>query len=58
MVEYFAEGRPYKMEMEGKGSFQIHDFSNEVRCIYRIMMSHVLSVQSLTLITMERAQCP
>ena len=30
MVEYFVKGRLHEMEMEGKGSFQIHDFSNEV----------------------------
>jgi hypothetical protein len=57
MVECFAEGRPHQMETKGKSRFQIHDFSNEVRCIYRIVMSRVLPVLSLTLITMEKARC-
>jgi hypothetical protein len=38
-------------------SFQIHDFSNEVRCIYHVVMSRVLQILSLTLITMDRARC-
>jgi hypothetical protein len=41
---------------EGEGSFQIHDFSNEVRCIYRVVMSHVVPMVSLTMITMDRAR--
>jgi hypothetical protein len=57
MVACFAEGRPHRMETEGKGSFQVHDFSNEVRCIYRVVMSRVLPVLSLTMITMDRARC-
>jgi hypothetical protein len=55
MVSCFAEGCPNQMETEGEGSFQIHDFSNEVRCVYRVVMSCVLPVLSLTLITMDRA---
>jgi hypothetical protein len=43
------------METEGESNFQIHNFSNEVRCIYRAVMSLVLLVLSLTLITMDRA---
>jgi hypothetical protein len=42
------------MKAEGKGSFQVHDFSNEVKCIYQVVMSHVLLVLSLT---MDRARC-
>ena len=57
MVEYFAEGRLHEMETEGENSFQIHDFINEVWCIYCILMSRVLPVLSLTLITIERARC-
>jgi hypothetical protein len=34
MVACFAEGRPHHMETEGESNFQVHDFSNEVRCIY------------------------
>jgi hypothetical protein len=34
MVACFAEGRPHRMETEGEGSFQVHYFNNEVRCIY------------------------
>jgi hypothetical protein len=56
MVACFVEGRPHHMETEGEGSFQVHDFSNEVRCIYRVVMSHVLPVLSLTMITMDRAR--
>jgi hypothetical protein len=57
MVACFAEGRPHHMETEGESSFQVHNFSNEVRCIYRVVMSHVLPVLSLTMITMDRARC-
>jgi hypothetical protein len=38
-------------------SFQIHDFSNEVRCVYHVVMSRVLQILSLMLITMDRARC-
>jgi hypothetical protein len=55
MVTWFTEGRPNRIE--GEGSFQVHDFSNEVRCIYRVVMSRVLLVLSLTMITMDRARC-
>ena len=55
MVVCFAKARPHQMETEGEGSFQIHDFSNEVRCVYRVVMSCVLPVLSLMLITMDRA---
>jgi hypothetical protein len=55
MVKCFVEGHPHQMEIEGESNFQIHDFSNEVRSIYRIVMIHVLLVLSLNLITMERA---
>jgi hypothetical protein len=57
MVACFAEGRPYQMETEGESSFLVHDFSNEVRCIYRVVMSRVLPVLSLMMITMDRARC-
>jgi hypothetical protein len=57
MVECFAKGHPHHMETEGENSFQIHDFSNEVQCIYRLVMSRVLPVLSLTMITMDRARC-
>jgi hypothetical protein len=57
MVACFTEGCPHRMETEGEGSFQVHDFSNEVKCIYRVVMSHVLPVLSLTMITMDRARC-
>jgi hypothetical protein len=56
MVACFTEG-PHQMEVEGECSFQVHDFSNEVRCIYQVVMSHVLLVLSLTMITMDRARC-
>jgi hypothetical protein len=55
MVACFAKGRPHQMEDEGEGSFQVYDFSNEVRCIYRVLMSCLLPVLSLTMITMDRA---
>jgi hypothetical protein len=55
MVVCFAKGCPHHIEIKGKGSFQIHDFNNEVRCIYRVVMSRVLPVLSLTMITMDRA---
>jgi hypothetical protein len=45
------------METEGEGNFQVHDFSNEVRCIYKVVMSCVLPVLSLMMITMDRARC-
>jgi hypothetical protein len=45
------------MELEGEGSFQMSDFSNNVRCIYHILASRVLSVISHTMITIERARC-
>jgi hypothetical protein len=57
MVACFAEGCPHRIETEGEGSFQVHDFSNEVRCIYRVVMSRVLPLLSLTMITMDRARC-
>jgi hypothetical protein len=57
MVACFAEGCPHHMETEGEGSFQVHDFSNEVRCIYRVVMSRVLPLLSLTMITMDRTRC-
>jgi hypothetical protein len=57
MLACFTKGRPHHMEIEGKGSFQIHDFSNEVRCIYRVVMSRVLPVLSLTMITIDEARC-
>jgi hypothetical protein len=57
MVACFTEGRLHRMETEGEGSFEVHDFSNEVRCIYRVVMSCVLPVLSLTMITMDRARC-
>jgi hypothetical protein len=57
MVACFAKGRPHQMETESKGSFLIHDFSKEVKCIYRVVMSRVLLVLSLTMITMDKARC-
>jgi hypothetical protein len=57
MVACFVEGCPHQMETEGEGIFQIHDFSNEVKCIYRVVMSRVLPMLSLTMITMDRARC-
>jgi hypothetical protein len=57
LVACFAEGRPHQMELEGKGSFQMSDFSNDVRCIYHILASRVLPVISHTMITIERAHC-
>ena len=44
-------------ETEGEGSFQMHNLSNDVRCIYRILVSLILPLLSLTMITMERAHC-
>jgi hypothetical protein len=57
MEACFAEGRPHRMETKVEGSFQIYEFSNEVRYIYRVVMSHVLPVLSLTMITIDRARC-
>ena len=57
MVACFAEGRPHQMELDGKGSFQMSDFSNDVHCIYHILVSRVLPIISNTLITIERACC-
>jgi hypothetical protein len=45
------------MELEGKGSFQMSNFSNDIRCIYRILASQVLPVISHTMIIIERARC-
>jgi hypothetical protein len=57
MVVCFVEGRPHQMDTEGEGSFQIHDFNNEVRCIFCMVMSRVLLILRLTMITMDRARC-
>jgi hypothetical protein len=57
LVAYFVEGRPHQMELEGEGSFQISDFSNDVRCIYHILASRVLPIISHTMITIEKARC-
>jgi hypothetical protein len=57
LVACFAEGRPHQMELEGEGSFQMSDFSNDVRCIYHILISRVLLVISHTMITIKRARC-
>jgi hypothetical protein len=53
----FCEGRPHQMELEGEGSFQMSDFSNDVRCIYHILASRVLPVISHMMITIEKARC-
>ena len=45
------------MELDGEGSFQMSNFSNDVWCIYHILASRVLSVISHTKITLERACC-
>ena len=45
------------METEGESSFQMSDFSNEVRCIYHILSSRVQPMISHKMITMERARC-
>jgi hypothetical protein len=45
------------MELDGEGSFQMSDFSNDVQCIYHILESRVLTVVSHTLITKEKARC-
>jgi hypothetical protein len=57
LVMCFDEGHPHQMELDEKGSFQMSDFSNNVRCIYHILVSRVLPVISHTLITIERARC-
>ena len=57
MVACFVEGRLHQMEFDGEGSFQMSDFSNDVHCIYHILVSRVLSVISHTLITIERSRC-
>jgi hypothetical protein len=44
------------MELDGEGSFRVSDFSNDVRCIYHILESRVLTVISHTLITKEKAR--
>jgi hypothetical protein len=33
MVACFTEGCPHRVETKGEGIFQVHDLSNEVRCI-------------------------
>ena len=43
------------METEGKGSFQLSDLNNDVRCIYHILTSRVHLVLRHTMITIERA---
>jgi hypothetical protein len=43
------------MELEGEGSFQMRDFSNDICCIYLILASWVLSIINHTMITIERA---
>jgi hypothetical protein len=57
LVACFTEGHPHQMELEGEGSFQMSNFSNDVRCIYHILASRVLPVISHTMITIERARC-
>ena len=57
VVVCFAEGRPHQMELNGEGSFQMSDFSNDVRCIYHILVSQVFPVISHMLITIKRARC-
>ena len=57
LVECFSEGCPHHMEIEGMGSFQMHDLSNDAKCIYHILVSHILPMLSLTMITIERAHC-
>jgi hypothetical protein len=44
------------MELDGEGSFQMTNFSNNVWCIYHILASPVLPVISHTMITIERAR--
>jgi hypothetical protein len=44
------------MELKGEGSFQMSDFSNDVRCIYHILASQVLPIISHTMITIKRAR--
>jgi hypothetical protein len=56
LVACFVEGCPSQMELEGEGSFQMSDFSNDVRCIYHILASRLLPVISHTMITIERAR--
>jgi hypothetical protein len=57
LVACFVDGRPHQMEIEGEGSFQISNFSNDVRCIYHILARRVLPVISHTMITIERTRC-
>ena len=57
IVECFAKGRPHQIELDGEGSFQMSDFSNEVWCIYHILASWILPVISHMIITMEKARC-
>ena len=51
MVACCTKGRPHQMELDGEGSFQMSDFSNDVQCIYHILAIWVLPVISHTLIT-------
>jgi hypothetical protein len=55
LVACFVEGRSHQMELDKEGSFQMKDFSNNVMCIYHILVSQVLSVMSHVMITIERA---
>jgi hypothetical protein len=57
LVACFTEGRSYQMELEGEGSFQMSDFSNDFRCIYHILASRILLVIIHMMITIERARC-
>jgi hypothetical protein len=47
----------WSWSLEGEGSFQMTNFSNDVRCIYHILASRVLWVISHTMITIKRARC-
>jgi hypothetical protein len=50
MVACFAKGRPHQIELDGEGSLQMSDLSNDVRCICHILVSQVLPIISHMLI--------
>jgi hypothetical protein len=57
LVACFAEVHPLQVELKGEGSFQMSDFSNNVRCIYHILACRVLPIISHMMITIERVRC-
>jgi hypothetical protein len=57
LVVCLAERCSHQTELDKEGSFQMSNFSNDVWCIYHILVIRVLSVISHMMITIERAHC-